>query len=81
MSMMKITNEVIDEVKELKAILLKQICNEEVLLGTEPEQIVALQKSLKLMDDCCELMSEYVKLLESQDRKLDLLLERTEKRG
>lgn len=80
-SMTKITNEIINEVKEVKAILLRQVCNEEVLLSTEPDQIVALQKSLKLLDDSCELMSEYVKLLESQDRKLDLLLERTEKRG
>ena len=80
MGMKEITNGIIKDIEDIKGILMEQVYKEDIFMDMEPNGIRALQKSLKLIDESCELMREYVDVLESQDRKLDLILEKLEKK-
>lgn len=74
------TYEIIEEINELKAIVMKEISKEDVFKDMNPEGIIALQKSLQLIDTSCRLMKEYAEILESQDKKLDMILEKLEEK-
>ena len=80
MKMKEITNEINEQIKELKAIMMKAMCMEDVFMDMDPQAISCIQTSLKLIDSCCELMTEYANILESQDKKLDRVLEKLEEK-
>ena len=50
-------------------------------MNMDPNTCRALQKSLKLISESCDLMKEYATILESQDKKLDMILEKLEERA
>lgn len=81
MEMKRITNEIIAEIEEIKEIFLKAMAKGDMFTDMEPEGFIAFQKCLKLIDKSSELMKEYVEVLESQDNKLDKILEKLEARG
>ena len=69
------------EIEGIKEIFLKEMAKGDTFTDMEPEGIIAIQKCLKLIDKSSELMKEYVEVLESQDNKLDRILEKLEARG
>lgn len=81
MEMKRITNEIIAEIEEIKEIFLKEMAKGDMFTDMEPEEFIAIQKCLKLIDKSSELMKEYVEVLESQDNKLDKILVKLEARG
>ena len=81
MGIKEITNEIIKDIEDVKAILIEQISSEDVVMSMDPNAYRALQKSLKLINESCDLMNEYATILESQDKKLDMILEKLEERA
>lgn len=81
MGIKEITNEIIKDIEDVKAILIEQICSEDIFMNMDPNTCRALQKSLKLINESCDLMKEYATILESQDKKLDMILEKLEERA
>ena len=77
--MKQITNEIVEEIQEIKTMALKMMAEEEVFKYMEPEAFVLMQRSYNLLDSASKLMIEYADILDSQNKKLDILLERTEK--
>lgn len=81
MSMTKITNEVIDKFNELKKLIVKQMCDANMFMSMDPEALKALQLSLGSIDDAKCLMEEYANILDEQNKKLDMILEKLDKKG
>ncbi len=79
MEMKEITEGIIRDIDELKEILMKEI-DVDMLLGMDVTNFKTIQICLKLIDESGELMRAYANTLESQNKKLDMLLERTEER-
>lgn len=81
MSMKEITNEVIDKFNELKKLIVKQMCDTDMVMNMDPETLKALQLSLGSIDDANRLMEEYANILDEQNKKLDMILEKLDKKG
>ena len=81
MGIKEITNEIIKDIEDTKAFLIELICSEDIFMNMDTNAYRALQKSLKLINESCDLMKEYATILESQDKKLDMILERLEERA
>ena len=81
MSMKEITNEVIDKFNELKKLIVKQMCDSDMFMNMDPEALKALQLSLGSIDDASRLMEEYANILDEQNKKLDMILEKLDKKG
>ena len=81
MSMKEITNEVIDKFNELKKLIAKQMCDADMFMSMDPEALKALQLSLGSIDDASRLMEEYANILDEQNKKLDMILEKLDKKG
>lgn len=76
MSMKTITNEIIEDIDEVKKMFVGLMCEESVLMDMDEKTLKAVQISLKMIDDASDLMREYANVLEEQDRKLDMILEK-----
>lgn len=81
MSMKEITNEVIDKFNELKKLIAKQMCDADMFMNMDPEALKALQLSLGSIDDAKRLMEEYANILDEQNKKLDMILAKLDKKG
>lgn len=81
MSMKTITKEVIDKFGELKKMAVGMMCDEDVLMSMDEKSLKAMQLSLGLIDDAVDLMEEYVNTLDEQNKKLDMILEKLDKKG
>ena len=81
MSMKEITNEVIDKFNELKKLIVKQMCDSDMVMNMDPEALKALQLSLGSIDDANRLMEEYANILDEQNKKLDMILAKLDKKG
>lgn len=81
MSMKEITNEVIDKFNELKKLIVKQMCDTDMFMSMDPEALKALQLSLGSIDDATRLMEEYANILDEQNKKLDMILAKLDKKG
>ena len=81
MSMKEITNEVIDKFNELKKLIVKQMCDADMVMNMDPEALKALQLSLGSIDDATRLMEEYANILDEQNKKLDMILAKLDKKG
>ena len=81
MSMKEITNEVIDKFNELKKLIVKQLCDVDMFMNMDPEALEALQLSLGSIDDASRLMEEYANILDEQNKKLDMILAKLDKKG
>lgn len=81
MSMKEITNEVIDKFNELKKLIVKQMCDTDMVMNMDPEALKALQLSLGSIDDANRLMEEYANILDEQNKKLDMILAKLDKKG
>ena len=81
MSMKEITNEVIDKFNELKKLIAKQMCDADMFMNMDSEALKALQLSLGSIDDASRLMEEYANILDEQNKKLDMILAKLDKKG
>ena len=81
MSMKEITNEVIDKFNELKKLVVKQMCDVDMFMNMDPEALKALQLCLGSIDDANRLMEEYANILDEQNKKLDMILAKLDKKG
>ena len=81
MSMKEITNEVIDKFNELKKLIVQQMCDADMFMNMDPEALKALQLSLGSIDDASHLMEEYANILDEQNKKLDMILAKLDKKG
>ena len=74
MRMKEITSEVIDKFNELKKLIVKQMCDADMVMNMDPEALKALQLSLGSIDDANRLMEEYANILDEQNKKLDMMI-------
>lgn len=81
MSMKAITKEVIDKFGELKKMVVGMMCDEDVLMSMDDKSLKTMQLSLGLIDDAADLMEEYVNTLDEQNKKLNMILEKLDKKG
>lgn len=81
MSMKEITKEVIDKFGELKELVVKQMCDGDMLMHMDSDALKALQLCLGSIDDANRLMEEYANILDEQNKKLDMILEKLDKKG
>ena len=81
MSMKTITKEVIDKFGELKKMVVGMMCDEDVLMSMDEKSLKTMQLSLGLIDDAADLMEEYVNTLDEQNKKLNMILEKLDKKG
>lgn len=81
MSMKEITNEVIDKFNELKKIAVGMMCDEDMFMSMDSNSLKAMQLSLGLIDDAIDLMEEYANTLDEQNKKLNMILEKLDKKG
>ena len=81
MSMKEITNKVIDKINEFKNLIVKQMCDADMFMNMDPEVLKALQLSLGSIDDASRLMEEYANILDEQNKKLDMILAKLDKKG
>ena len=81
MSMKTITNEVIGKIGEFKKLVVKQMCDEDMFMSMDPDSLKTLQLCLETIDDASDLMKEYVEVLDEQNKKLDMILAKLDKKG
>lgn len=79
MGMKAITKEVIGKLGELKKMAVGMMCDEDTLMSMDEKSLKAMQLSLGMIDDASELMEEYVNVLDEQNKKLDMILEKLNK--
>lgn len=79
MEMRAITNEVIEEIEELKKLMFSMVDAESAIKDMDRTTLKAMQLCLRLIDDSCDLMKEYVDVLDEQNKKLDMILEKLNK--
>lgn len=77
MSMVKITNEFIEETDDLKSYLTEHMVKEGTLETMEPEGLVCIGKLFKLTKTYMDLCKKQAEIMDSQNEKLDELLRRT----
>lgn len=70
------TNQLIEEVNEVKDLCLKQIGPE--IEHMDGDVFALCQKALKLLNTSTEVIKEQAEVIESIDKKLDRLLQRKE---
>ena len=68
------SNQLIEEVKEVKDLCLKQIGSGIVYM--DDDTIALYQKSFKLLDTSMEVLREEAEIIESINKKLDKLLKK-----
>lgn len=68
------SNQLIEEVKEVKDLYLKQIGSGIVYM--DDDTIALYQKSFKLLDTSMEVLIEEAEIIESINKKLDKLLKK-----
>ena len=66
------TNQMIEEVNEIKDLCMRQIASE--IEYMEDEVFVLYQKMIKLINTSMEVMKEQAEVIESMNEKLDKLL-------
>ena len=81
MSMKTITKEVIDKFGELKKMAVGMMCDEDMFMSMDEKSLKAMQLSLGLIDDAIDLMEEYANTLDEQNKKLNMILEKLDKKG
>lgn len=81
MSMKTITNEVIDKFGELKKVTVSMMCGEDMLMSMDSNSLKAMQLVLGAIDDARVLMEEYANTLDEQNKKLDMILAKLDKKG
>ena len=81
MSMKTITKEVIDKFGELKKMTVSMMCDEDMLMSMDSNALKAMQLALGAIDDASDLMEEYANTLDEQNKKLDMILEKLDKKG
>lgn len=80
MEMKAITNEVIEEIEELKKLMFSMVDVESAIKDLDRTTLKAMQLCMRLIDDSCDLMKEYVDVLDEQNEKLDMILEKLDKK-
>lgn len=81
MSMKIITREIIDKIGEIKKLVVKQMCDEDMIKSMDSDSLKALQLCLEFIDDANNLMEEYANTLDEQNKKLDMILAKLDKKG
>ncbi len=81
MSMKTITKEVIGRLGELKKMAVSMMCDENTIKNMNSNPLKAMQLALWAIDDASELMEEYANTLDEQNKKLDMILEKLDKKG
>lgn len=81
MSMKTITKEVIGRLGELKKMAVSMMCDENTIKNMDSNSLKAMQLALWAIDDASELMEEYANTLDEQNKKLDMILAKLDKKG
>lgn len=76
MSMKTITKEVIGKLGEFKELVVKQMCDEDMIKSMNSDSLKAFQLCLESIDEASDLMEEYANTLDEQNKKLDMILEK-----
>lgn len=76
MKMKTITNEVIKEIEELKELMFGLMGTESVFMDIDETTLKTMQLCMRMIDDSCNLMKEYVDVLDEQNHKLDMILKK-----
>lgn len=81
--MLETTKKIVGEIEELKELAMSELCkcSMSAIADMGASEFKALQLSLKLFDDCTDLMVKQAEMIENQDKKLDKLLELMGKKG
>lgn len=76
---MKSTTKVIKKIEKLKELMFRSMGTEDVIMDMDPETLKVVRLCMGMVDDCCDLMMEYNQMMEEQNRKLDMILEKLDK--
>ena len=79
--MKTITKEVIDKFGELKKMIVSMMCDEDMFMSMDSNSLKAMQLALGAIDDASDLMKEYANTLDEQNKKLDMILAKLDKKG
>lgn len=74
MKMKTITDEVIKEIKELKKLMFSMVDVESAIKDMDETTLKTMKLCVRMIDDSCDLMKEYVDVLDEQNQKLDKIL-------
>lgn len=77
--MKEITKKFVEEANELKAICMKAMADESMLMSMDPESLTALQKTMKLLNTSLDYTLEHAEMMDQMNDKLDKLLAHMEK--
>lgn len=78
--MLEETKKVIEEIDELKKFAMDLMVKEDVFKDMDTEGVVAIHKCMKLVDMSCNLAEKQADMIDQMDRKLDLILEKLNKK-
>lgn len=81
MSMKNATREVINKIGELKKLVVGKACDEDMIMSMDSESLKFVQLCLETIDDVNKLMEEYANTMDEQSKKLDMILEKLDKKG
>lgn len=70
-------NKLIEEMKEFKRFIIKKAVDEGALDELNGDLLDLMQRTDKLLESSIDLSVQYVECIEEQNKKLDILLERT----
>lgn len=73
--------EIVEEIKELKTFCMKSIMTDVSFDYIDYDGFKALGTCMKLLDKCNDYMVDQAEMMDEMDRKLDKLLEISERKG
>ena len=75
------TREVIDKIGELKKLVVGKVCDEDMIMSMDSESLKCVQLCLEIINDVSNLMDEHANAMDEQKMKLDMILEKLDKKG
>lgn len=76
--MVKTTMKFVEEVKELKTLIIAKTFDPEMLKGMDGETFELMKRMMGLFDSFIDILVKSAETTESMDKKLDLLLKEKE---
>ena len=70
------SNEVFEEINEVKKLYIREFIDEDELKSMDHQEFELVQKMLKIIDLSMDLVHEEMKAIDEIDSKLDKLLEK-----
>lgn len=76
--MLETTKKLVDAVNELKKLAIAETFDEDMIKNMTDKDLAAMQSTLKLFDAASELLIKEAEIMESMNRKLNIVLEKLE---